>query len=485
MAAEELRRRREDDPLLAFVPHEKQAAFIDAVLRGPHAENWLLAANRSGKSDAGAYCGATLARFGLEPTRAAYGPSVDVYDRATSGWVVSLDFPSSRDIIQPKYFDNGVGRGSSTHGPFIPAREIERWSVTDQLLKLKNGSLIGFKSADSGRGKFQGVEKDWVHFDEEPPRDIYEECVIRVGAGRRLRVFGTCTLLPPEGVVGGASWLFSHVVQGERKDIGLFGASIYDNPHLDPAEIARLESVYPEGSVQRRIRLLGEWLPGLTGARAYPAFSRSIHVRPLPDPDPRLPLCWALDFNVEPMVSLVGQRIQGEFRVHCEIVLEPGSLPDLVDAFRAEFPTHGAELWIYGDATGRRRTSQTGQSDYHLLLSHLRSYPVPTRLKVPETNPIVRDRVNAVNRALRDENGRVGLIIDPSCRELIADLEQVILDARGLVKKTTNRSDPYFRRTHASDALGYWVVHEAPVSLTAPVRPSLASVRAPQYAWST
>ena len=61
---QEWQERKKTDPLLNFEPHSKQRPFIDAVLAGANDENWFLAANRSGKSDAGAYCGATLARFG-------------------------------------------------------------------------------------------------------------------------------------------------------------------------------------------------------------------------------------------------------------------------------------------------------------------------------------------------------------------------------------------------------------------------------------
>src|SRR5438445_410106 len=244
--AEEYKRRQKDDPLLTWEPTIAQRPFILAVTGTQSYENWFLAANRSGKSDAGAWLGARFARFGIpgQPFK------------PTSGWVISLDFPSSRDIIQPKYFDNGVSveRG---HAPFIPEREIEDWRVSDQILILKNDSIIGFKSCDSGRVKFQGAEKDWVQFDEEPPKDIYEETVIRVGAGARLRVFGTCTLLPPEGQVGGVSWVFNEKVQMWQQHKGncqIFTASIYDNPHLNKAEIERLESIYPEGSITRRIR---------------------------------------------------------------------------------------------------------------------------------------------------------------------------------------------------------------------------------------
>src|SRR5882672_6414042 len=112
---QELARRRADDPLLSFVLLPKQRPFVDSVLGRKKWENWFVAANRSGKSDAGAFIGSTLARFGREDARyvGAAGSGVQVRDRSTSGWVVSLDFPSSRDTIQPKYFDNGfLARGS-------------------------------------------------------------------------------------------------------------------------------------------------------------------------------------------------------------------------------------------------------------------------------------------------------------------------------------------------------------------------------------
>jgi phage terminase large subunit-like protein len=106
-------------------------------------------------------------------------------------------------VIQPLYFDNGMAaRGALT--AFIPPRECAEWSVTDQVLKLKNGSVITFRSAGSGREKFQGLTRDWVHIDEEPPKPIFEEIVARVGAGRALRVFISATLLPP-GAWPGAS----------------------------------------------------------------------------------------------------------------------------------------------------------------------------------------------------------------------------------------------------------------------------------------
>ena len=475
---EERERRLKEDPLYLWEPTDAQKPFIGAVTGHDSYENWMFAANRSGKSDGGAWCAARFARYGLpgEPFR------------PTTGWLVSLDFPSSRDIVQPKLFDNGVAVARS-HAPFIPEREIKDWRVSDQLLILKNGSVLGFKSADSGRAKFQGTERDYVWFDEEPPKEIYDECVIRVGGGSRMRIFGTCTLLPPEGQLGGVSWAYTELVQPWTEGKGrarIFTASIYDNPYIDRAEIARLEGIYPEGSPARRIRLGGELLPGLSGSRAYPAFDRRLNVCKQPPLAFRRPMCWMWDFNVEPMVCLVGQRDGELFRVYREFVMDEGNIPDMVQMFREAYPKHGAEIYLYGDATGKGRTAQTGQSDYTTILQHMRSYGAPVRMRIPEANPAVPDRVNAMNHACKDETGSIRLLLDESCKETMIDLEQVLRDPRGGIKKTTNRRDPYFRRTHLSDALGYWVSYDEPVVIAhePTYRRVAGRVPTPSYAFS-
>lgn len=488
--AEELSRRRATDPLKSFPLHDKQKAFVSSVLEGRKKENWFIAANRSGKSDAGAYIGATLARFGRPQPRSAPFPGarVEVRDRATSGWVSALDFPTSRDVLQPKYFDNGYGVIGGIR-PFIPSHEIESWSVDNQVLKLKNGSIIGFKSAESGRKKYQGAAKDWFHMDEEHPYDIYEESVIRVG-NEPLIFFCTATILPPEGSGNlTVSWVFPKIIQpwkeGMMPYVGLFGASIYDNPGIDREEIRRLEAIYPEGSPARRIRLEGEWLPGMMGARAYPAFDRMIHVvNDMPEIAIRRPICWAWDFNVEPMVSLIGQIDGDVYNIHYELVLESGNIAEMCERFRQVRPAHGSEIWLYGDSTGTRRTGQTGKSDYWLIMNEMKQYGVPIRMRVPPENPWVPDRVNAVNRLCRDEEGQVRLRVSAACQELIADLEGVRRDDRGGIMKVRNRKDPYHKRTHTSDALGYWLAFDEPVRLSTPRgsgRKLPAALKGPNY----
>lgn len=460
-----LEERQTRDPLRQYTPHTAQLAFIRAVLQGPLYENWAITANRWGKSDAGAYCGATLARYGIEPTRPAVGATTTVWDRATSGWIVGPDNETMAHTIVPKYIDNGNVAGGASHPPFIPPWEVERWNHTTQSGRLKNGSIIQTRSNEQKQLKFSAAGVDWIHFDEEPEYPNYEECTLRIEAGRRLRIFGTCTLLPPEGQVGGVSWLFSQIIQPFLRGVGtvgVHGGSIYDNHHLLGEEIDRLESKYPIGSVSRRIRLGGEWLPGIGGARKYTGFSHPVHVRPQGPPDPYRPLCWWWDFNVAPLCAGVGQFDGRIFRGFRELVLDEGSIPEMVDLFRSCYPTHPHEIWIYGDASNPRSV-QTRQSDYQLILNEMRTFPSPTRLKVPSANPLVNDRVNSVNAAFKDEFGTSRVEIDPSMVELVADFEQVLDDGRGGIKKTTNLKDPYSRRTHISDAWGYWINREAPV----------------------
>ena len=486
----ELIRRQEGDPLTNFELFTPQREFCADIISERYKEYYYIGANRSGKSDAGAYAGAYLARFGYDYDKNRLGSDMSSRIRATSGWVSAIDFPTGRDTIQPKYFDNGFTPPGATHEPFIPAREIAEWRISDQILKLKNGSIIGFKSADSGRTKYQGAEKDWIHFDEEHPEGIYEESIIRVGA-HPLHIFTTCTLLPPEGVVGGVTWIYNKIVKqwklGTLENAEIYNASIYDNPHIPRAEIDFLETKFTQGSVQRMIRLEGQLIGGIGGARVYSSFSPQLNVHPQGEINLRKPLCWVWDFNVEPMVSLIGQREQGCFKVFKELLLEEANIGEMCEFFKRVHPSHRAEVWVYGDASGNHRTAQTKKTSYQMILNEMKDYPAPLRMKVPEKNPGVTDRVNSVNVACRGIDSVINLEIDSSCAELADDLEQVVGDGKQGIKKTFNKKDPYYRRTHLSDALGYWISFEAPVTAYSPEERSSrkVSIQRPGYARST
>jgi len=94
-------------------------------------------------------------------------------------------------------------------------------------IKLKNGTRINFKSYEQGREKFQGAGKRLIWFDEEPPKDIWEECVVRQEAGQPLDIIMSMT------PIKGMTWVYDDLfMQTGREDLFISEASWDDNPWL-------------------------------------------------------------------------------------------------------------------------------------------------------------------------------------------------------------------------------------------------------------
>jgi hypothetical protein len=86
--------------------------------------------------------------------------------------------------------------------------------------------------------------------------------------------------------------------------------------------------------------------------------------------------------------------------------------------------------------------------------------------KVPSANPPERSRVNAVNVRLRNGEKKVRLMVDPKKAPRVAkDLEGVrcVIGGSGEIDKRYDLS-----LTHISDALGYYVVAEFPITSRKP-----------------
>jgi hypothetical protein len=198
---------------------------------------------------------------------------------------------------------------------------------------------------------------------------------------------------------------------------------------------------------------MGEYL-SMNAGRVYYAFDRKKHVRAC-DVDLSRPLLWALDFNVNPMCSLVAQKVGDTVLVHDEIVLGRASTNDACEEFLRRFGHHAAGLEVYGDASGARMQT-AGATDYEIITEFLRRNGYQYGMRVPRSNPAVRDRISAVNAAFENLAGRPHLLVSPKCKELIKDFEQVGYQPNtAMIDKM---SDP--RRTHLSDAIGYLVWQE-------------------------
>ncbi len=139
-------------------------------------------------------------------------------------------------------------------------------------------------------------------------------------------------------------------------------AKPFENSHvLDkiPDFYERLRGSYDPKFFEQEA--LGEYLNVQAGV-VYQGFQRERNIRKV-EIDGALPLFWALDFNVDPMSSIVAQKSGEEIRVLDEVVLSRASTLQACEEFHARYPNHQAGIVIYGDASGQRLQT-AGTTDY-------------------------------------------------------------------------------------------------------------------------
>lgn len=185
---EETERRRKTRRLFGYYPdtgtlrrelYVKHLSFFQAG--NSYRERLMLAANRVGKTEGvGAY-EMTLHLTGLYPV----WWNGRRFDRPISAWVAGDTGTTVRDIVQLKLYGKFIEPGTG----MIPAdcivdRTLKRGigEALDVLyVKHVSGGIsqLTFKSYDQRRESFQGTKQDVIWLDEEPPLDIYTECLMR------------------------------------------------------------------------------------------------------------------------------------------------------------------------------------------------------------------------------------------------------------------------------------------------------------------
>lgn len=357
------------------------------------------------------------------------------------GLVGAPTYPMLRDATQRALFEILERNG-------IP---YDFNKAENRLLMKETGSQIVFRSLDDAE-RLRGTNLAWFGVDELTYTD--EAAWLRLEGRLRdplaISLCGFAAWTPK-----GFDWVYERFIASPVEGYEVTLARPFENRHLlekVPDFYDRLRKSYDERFFQQEV--LGEYLK-LHAGRVYYAFDRETHVADL-TMDPERPLLWALDFNVDPMCSVVAQQDGADIRVLDEIVLARASTQDACLEFSERFGVPAAGLTIYADASGNSRKT-SGSSDIQILQEFLvrngyRRYWV----KVPARNPNVRDRVSLMNAKLKNFEGDVHLYVNRNCRELIKDLEQV--SYRENSTSLDKESDP--KRTHLSDALGYLVWQE-------------------------
>jgi phage terminase large subunit len=326
------------------------------------------------------------------------------------------------------------------------------WNKGDNILTMKDsGSRILLRPVDDF-DRLRGTNLAWFGLDEltYTQEGAWLRLEGRLRDPKATRRCGFAVWTPK-----GFDWVYrkfiAHPVEGYEAIL----AKPYENRFLldeVPDFYDRLRASYDENFFRQEV--MGDYL-NVRGGLVYSSFDRKRNVRELA-PVQGLPLLWALDFNVDPLCSLVAQKVKDEVQVLDEIVLRRATTEQLCEEFVQRFGNPAGGVEVYGDASGSAMHTSSDSTDYGVIRDFFRARGVRVRFHVPKSNPSVRDRVVTVNGKLRNAADEVSMFVSPKCKELIDDFEQVSYEEDSTqIDKTKDR-----RRTHSSDALGYLVWQE-------------------------
>jgi len=326
------------------------------------------------------------------------------------------------------------------------------YNKAENTLRMKDtDSRIIFRPVDDYE-RLRGTNLAWFGLDEltYTREEAWQRLEGRLRDPKATKLAGIAVWTPK-----GYDWVYQRFIAGHVEGYDTIIAKAFENRFvLDkiPDFYERLKRSYDENLYQQEV--LGTYL-SLHGGLVYTAFNRNDHVRSL-EVNSNRPLLWALDFNVDPMSSVIVQTAGANVFVLDEISLRRATTQEACAEFGKRFPNHRGGVVIYGDASGNTQQT-TGASDYQIVRDYFRSnYGGRIEYKVPKANPNVRDRITLTNSKLKTAAGEIRLWVDPKCKELIKDFEQVSYkpDSNAIDK------DKDRRRTHVSDALGYLLWQE-------------------------
>lgn len=175
---------------------------------------------------------------------------------------------------------------------------------------------------------------------------------------------------------------------------------------------------------------------------------------------PHLPIVVGLDFNISPMAWVLGQNRVRDWYWHDEISLHNSHTQEAAKVLIAKVQDHKPGVILVGDASGNaRQRAAAGKSDYDIVCQALDSAGIKWVNRTPDANPPIRDRVNAVNAAMKAADGSVHWWHHPRCKALKKDCQRVVWKEGEQI--VFDKSDPDL--THSSDAAGYPVCELTPV----------------------
>lgn len=250
-----LKRAAATPTIYMYVPHAKQVEFHSAREQ----VRLYIGGNRSGKTVGG--CVEDVFRLRGEH------PFQPVPPAPIRGRVVGVSYQEGvKEILLPE-FARWLPPSDLVNGSWE-----DSYAKGDRKLTLSNGSTCEFMSYDQQLEKFAGTSRHFVHFDEEPPEDIYEEC--------RLRLVDTAghsyiTMTPVQGMTWVKTKLYD---KGKLPGTGIRIIQIdsSENPYISEAQLMQVIGDLDED--MKKARKHGDFVA--FGGLVFGAFNPRIHVVP-------------------------------------------------------------------------------------------------------------------------------------------------------------------------------------------------------------
>jgi len=314
------------------------------------------------------------------------------------------------------------------------------WNKSNNDIKFFNGTQIYCRGANNFDSSFRGINASFIYADEA---DYYKEEAWSTLKGR-LRI--APELMRVTSSPKGYNHIWEDFFKNKNETRKVIVATTYDNPTLSTEYVEDLRSSYSPRLFEQEV--LGKRLQLNVGC-VYNEFSREKHVAPcrdkLTDKDQ---LFFFTDYNIANYCGVYMFERDGMVYAIGEEHLKYEGTRKMAEQIKAKY-ANDRHVIVCGDSAGNNKRDVAATKTNYEIFKEVLGFGSTQKVR----NPPVYQRIIAANSNLYHKK----LVIDPSCKTLIKDLELLAWKEDGKeVEKTIDLS-------HASDAYTYGVWYWLPI----------------------
>ena len=297
-------------------------------------------------------------------------------------------------------------------------------------------SIVGFKIS-------RALVDEIDVLDAKKAENAWNKIVARM----RLVINGVQNSIGVSTTPEGFKFVYDKFANEPTESYSMVQASTYENAdYLPPDYIDTLIETYPEQLITAYLR--GEFI-NLTSGTVYRSYNRTTH-RSHETVKPNEPVFVGMDFNIDNMAATV-YVLRGHAYHAVDEISKGYNTPSVAEILKERYKDKGHKVIVYPDSSGKNRTRMGGVSESDISI--LNSAPYNFECRYNSTNPPVKDRINATNKAF--ESGQL-FVNDKACPNVAACYEQQVYDDNGQPDKKGGKD-------HQNDASTYPIAFELPI----------------------